>query len=47
MNTELYFFLLILVIILLRSFKILREDERIVIFRFGRFLKVGARASYS
>jgi regulator of protease activity HflC (stomatin/prohibitin superfamily) len=40
MTTELYFFLLILVIILLRSFKILREDERIVIFRFGRFLKV-------
>ena len=40
MTTELYFVLLILVIILLRSFKFLREDERIVIFRFGRFLKV-------
>ena len=37
---ELYFFLFILVIILLKSLKILREDERIAIFRLGRFLKV-------
>jgi regulator of protease activity HflC (stomatin/prohibitin superfamily) len=37
---ELYFFLFILVIILLKLLKILREDERIAIFRLGRFLKV-------
>ena len=37
---ELYFFLFILVIIFLKSLKILREDERIAIFRLGRFLKV-------
>jgi regulator of protease activity HflC (stomatin/prohibitin superfamily) len=40
MSTELYFFLFILVIILLKSLKILRKDERIAIFRLGQFLTV-------
>ncbi len=39
--TSSFFILIILSIIILgMSFKVIREDERIVIFRLGRFFKV-------
>jgi regulator of protease activity HflC (stomatin/prohibitin superfamily) len=34
------FWILLAIIFLFQSLKILREDERMVVFRLGRFLKV-------
>jgi regulator of protease activity HflC (stomatin/prohibitin superfamily) len=40
MDSSFYLSIIILLIIIFTSVKILREDERFVIFRLGRFFKV-------
>jgi regulator of protease activity HflC (stomatin/prohibitin superfamily) len=40
MNSSFYLSIIIRVIIIFTSIKVLREDERFVIFRLGRFFRV-------
>lgn len=39
MNSSFYLSIIILVIIIFTPIKVLREDERFVIFRLGRFFR--------
>jgi len=40
MSLSSYWLIILLIIIALMSLKTLRDDERLVIFRFGRFFKI-------